>query len=119
MRWVRSLAAAVVGAALALSAQAPLAAETHPILEVTIAPAVSAPHGGRLLIFAEPYANAVAKARGKEIQAVDVFQLAEPHQAVAAVDVEQAQPGGTLAIDLDGIAFPQAFSRLPPGDYAV
>jgi Putative esterase len=35
------------------------------------------------------------------------------------VDVEQAQPGGALDIDLDGVAFPQGFSRLPAGEYAV
>ena len=117
MRWVNGWVAAAIVAGSALSAA--VAPAGHPILEVVLGSGLSAPHGGRLLIFAEPIESALAKAKGGPIAAVEVREIAEPGQAVAAVDVERALPGAALDIDLDGVTFPQGFSRLPPGDYAV
>ncbi len=71
MPWVSRLAAAAIGAAFALCALGAWAAPArHPILQVTLAASVSAPHGGRLLIFAQPVVDALAKAKGGPIEAV-------------------------------------------------
>jgi enterochelin esterase-like enzyme len=117
MRWTLGLVGAVIGAGLASIATA--APAGHPILEVNVSPAVSAPKGGRLLVFAEPIAAAEAKAKGGPLRPVNIQNVAEPGQAVAAAEVERATPGAHLAIDLDQTAFPEGFSHLPPGEYAV
>ncbi len=117
MRW--ALGAAGLFAALGVAATTWAAPVSHQLLEVTVAPEVSAPHGGRLLVFAEPIAAAEAKARGGPLRPVDIHNVARPGETVAAVEVERATPGARLTIDLDQTAYPEGFSQLPPGDYAV
>ncbi len=117
MRWSSGLASLWAG--LSLSAAALAAPAGHPLLEVTVGPNVSAPQGGRLLVFAEPIATAQARAKGGALRSVNIQNVAEPGQAVAAVEVDRATPGAHLTIDLDQTAFPEGFSHLPPGEYAV
>jgi len=117
MRWVLGLASVALSLGLAVSAWA--APTGHPLLDVTVGPQVSAPQGGRLLVFAEPVAMALAHAKGGALRAVNIRDVAEPGQAVAAVEVDRAPPGAHLTIDLDQTAFPEGFSHLPPGEYAV
>jgi S-formylglutathione hydrolase FrmB len=96
-----------------------VAPAAHQILEVSVSAAADAPKGGRLLVFAEPIAVALAAARGGELKRVDADPTGGAGVYIAAVDVERAQAGAHLAIDLDGTAFPKGFSQLPPGEYAV
>ena len=117
MRWALGLAGLL--GALGFAAAATAAPAGHPLLEVTVGPGVSAPKGGRLLVFAEPLATAEARAKGGPLTSVDIQDVAEPGQAVAAVEVDAAASGARLVIDLDQTAFPAGFSHLPPGDYAV
>lgn len=116
MRWIIGLWAAL---SLVLPHPAGAAPAGHPLLEVTVGAGLSAPRGGRLLVFAEPIAAAEAKARGGPLRPVDIRDIPEPGQTVAAVDVQSAPAGGRLAIDLDQTAYPEGFSQLPPGEYAV
>jgi S-formylglutathione hydrolase FrmB len=117
MRWMVGVAGALVGAGFALAAWGGPAG--HPILQVTVGPGLSAPKGGRLLIFAEPIATAEAAAKDGQLPPIDASPFEGAGSAVAAAEIARATPGETLDIDLDGIAFPQGFSRLPPGEYAV
>jgi hypothetical protein len=115
MRWTLALVSLFAGFSIATAA----AAADHALLEVTVGPNVGAPAGGRLLVFAEPIAAAEAKAKGGPLRAVAFKDVAGPGQAAAAMEVERAMPGARLTIDLDHSAFPDGFSRLPPGEYAV
>jgi hypothetical protein len=117
MRWALGLASLFAGLSVAVAALGAPAA--HPLLEVTLGPGVSAPEGGRLLVFAEPIAAAEARAKGGPLRSVNIQNVAAPGQAVAAVEVARAAAGAHLTIDLDQTAFPDGFSHLPPGDYAV
>jgi len=117
MRWILGLASLFAGLGVAVATLA--APAGHPLLEVVVGPEVSAPQGGRLLVFAEPIAAAEARAKGGPLTSVNIQNVAEPGQAVAAVEVGRAAPGAHLTIDLDQTAFPDGFSHLPPGDYAV
>lgn len=116
MRWILALASLWASLSLAGVASAAL---DHARLEIVVGGNVSAPKGGRLLVFAEPIAAAEAKANGGPLRSVAFKDVARPGQAVAATEVERAASGARLAIDLDATAFPAGFSRLPPGEYAV
>ncbi|MBE7218107.1 MAG: enterochelin esterase [Caulobacteraceae bacterium] len=106
-------------AALSLLACAP--AQAAPVVfRVGVAPqAAGAPASGRLLIFAEPLAQAKADAKGQPIEAVEVSPFHPGEAAVAAQEVADLAPGATVDVDADTQAFPQAFSHLKPGRYAV
>ena len=117
MRRMAGLTGLVAGAAMAWAAIA--APAEHPILRVGLGPGIDAPAGGRLLVFAQPIAAAEAKAKNGELPPVDLDPFDGEGSAVAASEVGRAAAGEALAIDLDAIAFPRAFSRLPPGEYAV
>lgn len=114
MRWISGFAGLLAGVSVATAVAA---APDHPILEVAVGPAVSAPQGGRLLVFAEPMAAAEARAKGGALRPVNARPF--DGNSVAAMEVARAPPGARLAIDLDQTAFPAGFSQLPPGDYAV
>lgn len=109
MHSIRALAGAVL--VLAASAFATLA---DPVLiRVTLPSDAKAPLSGRLLVFAEPLGGA----RIADIKAVDAGFLPRG-TAIAAQELLSATPGSTVVLDADLNAFP-AFSKLPPGQYAV
>ena len=112
---------AAITAALVLAAGGTLAqaAETHPILQVQLGPQIKTPVSGRLLVFAQPLAVAKAAAKDGAIKSVEPDAFGADKGQVSAREVGTTQPGATLDVDLDGIAAPQAFSQLPPGDYVV
>jgi len=95
------------------------AADTHPILQVQVGPQIKAPVSGRLLVFAQPLAVAKAAAKEGPIKSVEPDAFGADKGQISAREVGTTQPGAILDIDLDGIAAPQAFSQLPPGDYVV
>ena len=106
--------------ALALSLISVDLARAAPVVFTVQAPAsVAAPLQGRMLVFAQPLAEAQAAAHGGAVMAVDAGSFNARGVAVAGQDVDGLHGGQTVAVDADVQAFPQSFSSLPPGRYAV
>jgi S-formylglutathione hydrolase FrmB len=99
-------------AALSLGACTARAAPT--VLHVTLGAALSAPVSGRLLVFAKPLGQT-----DPAPSAVDAGQFDPRETAIAAQEVHDLAPGSSVDIDADVTAFPQPFSHLKPGRYAV
>ena len=91
----------------------------HVTLGAGLGPALGAPAPGRLLVFAQPLAEAQADAKGAPLTEIDAGEFHPRAVAVAAQEVDGLSPGATVDLDADADAFPQAFSRLKPGRYAV
>ena len=83
--------------------------------------AATAPHAvsGRLLVFAMPADAARAAAKDGKIEKVDNNPFDPAQVSVSAMDVPHLAPGETLRADTETLAFPAAFSKLKPGEYAV
>ena len=78
---------------------------------VTLGAGVSAPHGGRLIVFASTHEPAAGKP-------VD-FDFLDPRSVyVTSIDVPDAAAGQTLRVPLDRFGFPSALANAPPGRYA-
>ena len=105
-------------ALLALAAAPPTAA-AEVVFHVTLPPTSPGPVSGRLLVFATPLAAARAAAPGGVVTKVDAGEFNPRETAVAAMEVRDLQPGATIDLPADDIAFPQPFSQLAPGPYAV
>lgn len=103
---------------LAVSGAQAWAADGHPILQVQVGSQIQGPVSGRLLVFAQPLAAAKAGAKDGVIESVEANPF-EGQGQVAAREVGTVGAGATVEIDLDGVAAPQVFSKLPPGEYAV
>ncbi len=102
------------------TATAPAASWAAPTtFTVQAPPTVDAPLQGRLLLFARPLADAKAAVHGGAVTSVDVDIIDTRKAAVAGQDVDGLHGGQTVAMDADVQAFPQSFSSLPPGRYAV
>lgn len=109
-----------VALALALTATAAPAAWAAPaVFTVQAPPSVAAPLQGRLLVFAQPLADAKAAAKGGPVTEVDAGSFNARGVAVTGQDVDGLHAGQTVAVDADVQAFPSAFSALPAGRYAV
>lgn len=115
-RDMRALIAATV--LLATSGAQAWAADGHPILQVQVGPGIQGPVSGRLLVFAQPLAAAKAGAKDGVVDSVEADPF-EGKGQVSAREVGTIKAGATIDIDLDGIAAPQLFSQLPPGDYVL
>jgi S-formylglutathione hydrolase FrmB len=89
------------------------------VFHVTLPSSGDKPISGRLLLFAEPLAAATDEAKGGAIKAVDSGFTNPKETAIAAQEVLSAAPGSTVELDADTRAYPSAFSKLPPGAYAV
>ena len=106
------------------SAQAAAAPDKQFINIQLDATASQATHG-RLLVFAREVkaaeAEALEKSKGKSSQVteVDANAFEATATAVTAREVSLLNPGQSVAIDVDDIAFPLPYSQLPPGDYYV
>lgn len=74
---------------------------------------------GRLLVFAMPAATAEKMATDGKLTEVDVSPMHPTRSTVAAREISGLVPGGSVQIDADALAFPQGFSKLPPGRYAM
>lgn len=88
-------------------------------LRVRLDTSAKQPVSGRLLVFAMPAAAAKAAAKDGKIEKVDNNPFDPSQVSVAAMDVPRLAPGQTLAMDVETLAFPNAFSKLMPGEYAV
>ena len=89
------------------------AATFHILLGSDISQTVS----GRLLVFAKPVV--AAKVGGDAARPVDAVPFQPRATSVAGREVHDLQPGEVLDMDADEEAYPQPFSALPPGRYAV
>lgn len=101
------------------------ATPNHQILTVQLDAGAERATQGRLLVFARDAksAEAEAKEKSKEKSSVVTMVDADPFSATAtavtAKEVSRIQPGQSVAIDGDEIAFPHPYSQLPAGDYYV
>jgi len=108
----------------ALSAQAAGAADKQFVTVQLDAGAKQATQG-RLLVFARDAKSAEAEAMEKskekssEVTVVDADPFSATSTAVTAREVSRLQPGQSVAVDGDDLAFPLPYSQLPPGDYYV
>ncbi|MGC9291236.1 MAG: alpha/beta hydrolase [Acidobacteriaceae bacterium] len=82
----------------------------HLFFRVTLAPQYKGPVSGRLLVFAKP---------GNRPTDVDVDPFHPQIVSIAAKDVAFWQPGQSVDIDTDDLAYPQGFSHLKRGEYVV
>jgi enterochelin esterase-like enzyme len=80
----------------------------HVFFNIAAAPSMSGPLKGRLLIFIK---------RGAGDKEVDSEEFHPQDAWVAAREIQDLAPGGSVQLDADEIAFPKAFSDLPAGDY--
>ncbi len=80
----------------------------HLFFHVTLGPQFTAPVSGRLLIFL------TAGTGAKEVDANPFFPTAV---FIAAKEVSHLEPKAAVDVDVDDLAFPEAFSALKPGDY--
>lgn len=74
---------------------------------------------GRLLLFAMPADVASKRARDGKITEIDASPMHPTLTTVAAHEISRLAPGGSVQVDADAMAFPQGFSELAPGRYAM
>jgi enterochelin esterase-like enzyme len=80
----------------------------HVFFRVQAGTSVPAALNGRLLIFVK---------KGSGDKELNVNEFHPEATWIAAREVRDLQPGGSLELDANEIAVPQAFSGIPPGDY--
>ena len=88
-------------------------------LRVQLAGNAAQPVSGRLLLFAMPAAEARAAAKDGKVVAVDTSPFKPTQVSVAAMEVTHLAPGASVTVDTETLAFPAAFSKLKPGEYAM
>lgn len=113
-----ALAPALAACLLAACAHAPRAQGPTP-LRVQLPADAPAGTSGRLLVFAEPAADALARAKDGVVAAVDASPFGGKGASAAAMELARIAPGQVLPVDGDSLAWPQPLSRLPAGDYYV
>jgi len=80
----------------------------HVFFRIQAAPSVMEPVRGRLLIFVK---------QGSGDKEVDTTEFHFADTWVAARDISNLAPGGTVDVDADEVAYPRGFSAMPPGKY--
>jgi hypothetical protein len=86
----------------------PLATHGHVFFRVQVTPSAGTPLSGRLLIFVKQGAG------DKEVDTTE-FHFADTW--VAAREVSNLVPGGTVDVDGDEVAYPKGLSALPAGKF--
>ncbi len=115
----------VAGLARTQSAQSAPSAPAHRFFQVQLGSALTRPTAGRLLLFAmeaksaEASARAGAEGKDSKVDQVDANPFRATETTVAAREVSRWEPGQSLDLDADNLAFPSGYSQLPPGDYLV
>src|ERR1700758_1875945 len=94
-------------------------ASAHRFFHVQLAGNETQPVSGRLILFAEEAGAAKADTKDGKVTEVDANPFHPTQTAIAAQEVDRLAPGQTIDIDADMRAFPDAWSKLPPGDYLV
>ncbi|TCV95864.1 putative esterase [Luteibacter rhizovicinus] len=116
-----ALAAVCLLAASLQNSVAKDADANHAFVRVSLSSGVSGNGGGRLLIFAMPVDGSHEPGRAVKLpDAVDINPI-KPMTVktfVAAREVGAMDARSSIDVDLDAMAWPQAFSTLPHGAYA-
>jgi S-formylglutathione hydrolase FrmB len=115
----RSAALALLAFLLPAVAQARSVAPRHQLVRITADAGLKLPLSGRMLLFAMPAKAARAQAGGGPVKSVSTSEFHLTKTTVAAEEVSYLAPGKSMQMDADAIAFPQGFSRLKPGLYAM
>ncbi len=110
--WLKCVAAAVLTLCAGASAAKAQDAAHHAFARVTVGHEATGPVSGRLLVFAQKAAEQPAKQ-------VDVNEFDPSGSSVAAMEIEDVQPGASIEVDLDQLAFPTAFATMPRGNYEL
>src|SRR5258708_35221633 len=107
-RRARSLlgVAAIVFAATAVAAPV--------VFHVNLGQASATPVSGRLLVFAK----VLGPDDKRPVARVDMDQIDTHATAIAAEELAHLEPGATVELDADVMAFPTPFSQLKRGRYA-
>ncbi|HLY42880.1 MAG TPA: alpha/beta hydrolase-fold protein [Terracidiphilus sp.] len=100
----------LVFAAVLCSAVAFAQSSQHLFFRVTLGSQFTSPVSGRMIIFLEP---------GEGAKSVDEDPFHPTAVYIAAKEVSDLKPGGSVEIDTDELAYPAAFSSIKPGDYQV
>jgi S-formylglutathione hydrolase FrmB len=101
---------------LALTAVFVTPAVGAPVMfHVSLGHASATPVSGRLLVFAK----VLGPDDKRPVARVDMDQIDTHATAIAAQEVAHLEPGATVELDADVVAFPTPFSQLKPGHYAV
>ena len=108
-----------LGLLAACSQPAAPGASVHRFFHVQLASQETQPVSGRLLLFAQQANAAKADAKDGKVTEVDANPFHPTDVAIAAQEVDRLAPGQTIEIDADMRAFPDAWSKLPAGDYVV
>jgi S-formylglutathione hydrolase FrmB len=91
----------------------------HRVFRVTLDGAATQAVSGRLLLFALPAKDATAQAKDGKMTDIDTNPFRPTQTAVAAMEVTDLAPGASVLVDADALAFPEGFSKLAAGDYAM
>ncbi len=97
----------------------------HRCVRVELGAASTQATSGRLLLFAveakAAEATALAESKGKSsaVESVDANPFSGTVTSVAAREVSHWVPGQAIDVDTGDVAYPEPWSRLPPGDYLV
>lgn len=102
--------ATLVAVMFAAPVLAQTATETIP---VTLAPSISSPQSGRIIVFATKVDPAA-----EPPTAVDSSAFEPTGAAIAAKETWSLRQGDTAEVDGGADTFPEAFAKLPPGTYA-
>lgn len=105
-----------VPAAVAAAANVP---SPHRVFRVNLDKTAGQPVSGRLLLFATPLDKARAASDDGKVHKVDTSAFRPTDTAVAALEVTHLAPGGSVLVDADQLAFPEPFSALADGRYAM
>jgi S-formylglutathione hydrolase FrmB len=92
---------------------------THRFFHVQLGAGETQPISGRLLLFAMSAADAKAEAKGGAVTEVDANPFHPVQVSIAAKNIDRLVPGKMVDIDADDLAYPDAWSKLPAGDYVV
>ncbi|MGN6374809.1 MAG: alpha/beta hydrolase [Sphingomonas sp.] len=110
MKWLAILALT----AAPVMAQQATTQQTTQTVPVTLGAAFNAPQSGRIIVFAKKL-----DAGEKTPEEVDTSPFDPTGTAIAARDTWSLRPGQVATIDGDTDSFPTAWSKLPPGTYAL
>lgn len=95
------------------------AGDAHAPLRVQLPADAKAGASGRLVLFAQPAAEALANAKDGHVTEVDASPFGGASATAAGMDIARIAPGQSLPADTDGLAWPTPFSQLPDGEYFV
>lgn len=120
MRHVLNRVSLAIGLFLLVLPLAGAGAEiSHQLVRIALDSGSQQAVSGRLLLFAMPADVASKRAHDGKITNVDASPMRPTLTTVAAQEVSRLAPGESIQIDADAMAFPQGFSELAPGRYAM